>query len=135
MAAKEKPRKRTANQSNRSRGNSLIPENIAPLVLFLRHERVLLDSDLAELYGVTTSRLNEAVKRNRERFPADFMFQLDAEDWDHTSSLRSQNATLENPSRKPATQRGRRRKYLPYALTERGVAMLLMNTMVVGSQV
>jgi len=54
MPAKEKRRKTTVNQSDKSRGNSLIPENIAPLVLFTRHERVLLDSDLAELYGVTT---------------------------------------------------------------------------------
>jgi len=124
MPAKEKRRKTTANQSDKSRGNSLIPENIAPLVLFLRHERVLLDSDLAELYGVTTGRLNEAVKRNLERFPADFMFQLDAEEWEHTSSLRSQNAILKTASEKPATQRGRHRKYLPYAFTEQGVAML-----------
>lgn len=51
------------------------PEAIAPLVHWLRHEKVMLDSDLADLYGVTTGRLNEAVKRNLDRFPADFMFQ------------------------------------------------------------
>lgn len=68
MPAKKKapPRKSTA---------LFIPEKIAPLVHVLRHEKVLLDSDLAELYGVTTGRLNEAVKRNLDRFPADFMFQ------------------------------------------------------------
>ena len=69
MPAKKKasPRKSTV---------LFIPEKIAPLVHILRHEKVLLDSDLAELYGVTTGRLNEAVKRNLDRFPDDFMFQL-----------------------------------------------------------
>src|SRR5690606_34899107 len=69
---------------------TLIPEKLAPLVLCIRHEKVLLDSDLAELYGVETKRLNEAVKRNLDRFPTDFMFQLTE---DEMSALPSQIAT------------------------------------------
>jgi len=76
----------------------------------IRGQRVLLDSDLAAIYGVPASRLNEAVKRNRHRFPADFMFQLTREEFE---SLRSQIAIL-----KPG--RGGHRKYLPYAFTEHG---------------
>lgn len=74
----------------------------------------MLDSDLAELYGVTTKRLNEQVRRNIERFPSDFMFQLSS---DEAEFLRSQIATLKRG-------RGLHRKYLPYAFTEQGVAML-----------
>ena len=74
-----------------------------------------MDSDLAELYGVETKVLNQAVKRHLDRFPPDFMFQLNQKEAD---SLRSQFVTL-----KPAA-RGRHRKYLPYAFTEQGVAML-----------
>ena len=74
----------------------------------------MLDSDLAELYEVTTKRLNEQVRRNIKRFPPDFMFQLTPEEF---TSLRSQNATLK-------IGRGQHRKYLPYAFTEQGVAML-----------
>lgn len=86
-------------------------ESIATQILVLRGQRVLLDRDLAMLYGVTTKRLNEAVKRNAERFPADFMFQLTAEE---DLALRSQIATS-----KTVTARGGRR-YLPYAFTEHG---------------
>ncbi len=74
----------------------------------------MLDSDLAALYQVPAKRLNEQVKRNRARFPEDFMFQLTDEEYE---SLRSQIATLE-------TGRGRHRKYLPFVFTEQGVAML-----------
>lgn len=73
----------------------------------------MLDSDLAALYDVPTKRFNEQVKRNLERFPADFMFQLTEEEWE---SLRSQIATL-----KPG--RGQHRKYMPYAFTEHGAIM------------
>ena len=73
----------------------------------------MLDSDLAAIYGVSTSRFNEAVKRNKERFPADFMFQLTAAE---NASLRSQFAILE-------TGRGRHRKYRPYVFTEYGALM------------
>jgi hypothetical protein len=79
-------------------------------IFVLRGQKVILDSDLAELYGVPVKRLNEQVKRNQERFPPDFMFQLSAEE---LSSLRSQNAT---------SKRGGRR-YLPYAFTEHGAIM------------
>lgn len=88
-------------------------ERISQSILVLRGCRVLLDTDLAELYGVTTKRFNQQVRRNVERFPADFMFQLtDAE----AASLRLQFATLK-------TGRGQHRKYLPYAFTEHGAIM------------
>ena len=91
-------------------------EHIATRIVLLRGEKVLLDSDLAALYGVETKVLVQAVKRNGARFPADFMFQLDAAEWD---SLRSQSVT----SKAKAAGRGGRR-YPPYAFTEQGVAML-----------
>ena len=117
-----------------------IPEKIAPLVHVLRHEKVLLDSDLAELYGVPTGRLNEAVKRNLDRFPDDFMFQLTEDEMEiltsqiatsknAADSLRSQSVTLNADqeslrSQSATLKRGQHRKYLPYAFTEQGVAML-----------
>jgi len=79
-------------------------------IFVLRGQKVILDNDLAELYGVPVKRLNEQIKRNQERFPQDFMFQLSAEE---QQSLRSQNAT---------SKRGGRR-YLPYAFTEHGAIM------------
>ncbi len=82
-------------------------------ILLLRGHKVMLDSELADLYQVSTKRLNEQVQRNRERFPGDFMFQLTPEE---TEALRSQIATS-------STGRGGRR-YAPYAFTEQGVAML-----------
>jgi len=88
-------------------------EEITRAILVLRGHRVLLDSELASLYGATTKRFNEQVRRNRKRFPADFMFQLTAEE---SSSLRSQFATLK-------TGRGQHRKYLPYVFTEHGAIM------------
>jgi hypothetical protein len=83
-------------------------------ILMVRGQRVMLDSDLADLYVVSTKRLNEQVRRNLGRFPADFMFQLTAEE---AAALRSHSATLERG-------RGKHRKYLPYVFTEQGVAML-----------
>lgn len=95
--------------------SDLIPiERIEKAILFIRGHKVLLDTTLAELYGVTTKRLNEQVRRNVRRFPSDFMFPLTQEEY---QSLRSHFATLE-------TGRGRHRKYLPLAFTEQGVAML-----------
>jgi phage regulator Rha-like protein len=95
--------------------DSLIPaERIERAILLIRGHKVLLDRDLAELYGVPTKRLNEQVRRNLRRFPEDFMFQLTA---DEATALRSQFATLKHG-------RGQHRKYLPYAFTEQGVAML-----------
>lgn len=86
-------------------------ENIAALIYFIRGEKVMFDSDLAKLYGVTTTRLNEQVKRNLKRFPADFMFQLKQEEY---QNLISQNAT---------SSWGGRRK-LPFVFAEHGVVML-----------
>jgi len=93
----------------------LIPlERIEKRILLLRGQKVILDSDLAQLYEVPISALNQAVKRNITRFPEDFMFQLAQNEYE---SLRSQFVILE-------AGRGRHRKYLPYAFTEQGVAML-----------
>jgi hypothetical protein len=92
---------------------SLIPaERIERAILLVRGHKIMLDSDLALLYGVETRRLVEAVKRNIQRFPDDFMFQLNQEEFDN---LRSQFATS-------SSWGGRR--YAPYAFTEQGVAML-----------
>lgn len=82
--------------------------------IILRGHRVILDSELAALYGVATKVLLQAVKRNSERFPEDFMLRLTVREWE---LLRSQSVTLKTGS-------GRHRKYLPYAFTEQGVAML-----------
>lgn len=81
---------------------------------------MLLDTDLAELYGVTTKALVQAVKRNLQRFPADFMFHLTDQD---LRVLRSQIVTLDEAGSKSGG-RGRYAKYAPYAFTEQGVAML-----------
>jgi len=88
-------------------------ERIAQAILLLRGQKVLLDQDLAALYSVPTKRFNEQVKRNLERFPPDFRFQLSEEEF---QALRSQIATLK-------TGRGQHRKYLPYAFTEHGALM------------
>jgi hypothetical protein len=94
---------------------NLVPaERIERLILLIRGHKVLLDTDLAQLYNVSTKVLNQAVRRNKDRFPSDFIFQLTAEE---VYSLRSQTVTLE-------TGRGRHRKYLPYAFSEQGIAML-----------
>ncbi len=91
---------------------SLIPaERIEQAILLIRGHKVMLDSDLASLYGVQTKRLVEAVKRNTDRFPDDFMFQLSEEEF---AVLRSQFAT----SNEPPGRGGRR--YAPYAFTEQG---------------
>lgn len=87
---------------------------IAEAILIVRGQKVMLDSDLASLYGVSVKMLNQAVKRNSARFPADFMFQLTE---DETAHLRSQIVTSTLKS-----HGGRR--YLPYVFTEQGVAML-----------
>ena len=116
-------------------------EQIESLIITVRGKQVILDRDLARLYGVETRRLNEQVRRNIERFPEDFMFQLSKEEVDF---LRSQNATLEissNLKSQIATSnenvlrsqivtlekedmRGKHVKFLPYAFTENGIAML-----------
>ena len=81
-------------------------------ILILRHQRVILDSDLAELYGVTVKQLNQQIKRNRERFPTDFMFQLTAKE---DQILRSQIVT--------SSKKHGGRRYPPYAFTEHGAIM------------
>lgn len=86
---------------------------IAGRILTLRGQRVIVDADLAVLYGVPTKRLNEQVKRNAERFPADFMFQLAPEEWE---ALRSQFATSNDPARGG-------RRYAPFVFTEHGAIM------------
>ena len=90
-------------------------ERVERLILLVRGHKVMLDADLAPLYGVGTKVLVQAVKRNRSRFPDDFMLQLTSEEF---ANLRSQSVT----SRARRGHGGRR--YLPYALTEQGVAML-----------
>jgi hypothetical protein len=106
---------------------------IAQSIYWLRGQKVMLDFDLAALYGVATKVLNQAVKRNRERFPADFMFQLTAKE---TSNLRSQFVTSRpqvignqpiprNRSQfVTGSQKHGGERYLPYAFSEQGVAML-----------
>ncbi|MBS1667803.1 MAG: ORF6N domain-containing protein [Bacteroidetes bacterium] len=105
-----------------------IIQSIQNRIYEIRGERVMLDQDLAALYEVEVKVLNQAVKRNIQRFPKDFMFQLTKEEWENMRlqfagesnnmlSLRSQNVTLK-------TGRGQHRKFMPYAFTEQGVAML-----------
>ncbi len=91
----------------------LLPDEVLINKIYLiRNQKVMIDYDLAELYGVENKRLKEQVRRNIERFPEDFMFQLSAEEY---HSLRTQIATL---------KRGEHSKYLPFAFTEHGVLML-----------
>ena len=93
--------------------NGVVPvDRIENIILVIRGQKVILARELAELYGVTTGNLNKAVKRNIDCFPNDFMFQLTAEEY---KSLRFHFGILE---------KGRHSKYLPYAFTEQGVAML-----------
>ncbi len=102
--AKKKPRKP---------GQQIVAlETVGRRILLIRGHKVILDSDLAELYGVTTGNLNKAVTRNIDRFPEDFMFRLVREEY---QSLRFQSGTL---------KRGQHSKYLPRAFTQEGVAML-----------
>ncbi|GAB1488050.1 ORF6N domain-containing protein [Opitutaceae bacterium] len=85
------------------------PEEISIRILNVRGQRVLLDADLARIYGVPTKRLNEQVKRNVRRFPEDFVFRLTPEEAERISRLRSQNATL---------KKSQHIKHLPYVFTE-----------------
>ncbi|MCK4361570.1 MAG: ORF6N domain-containing protein, partial [Bacteroidales bacterium] len=107
-------------------------ENIVERIFFIRGHKVIIDSDLAHLYGVATGRLNEQVKRNSKRFPADFMFRLTKEEWENlksqialsslqSKSLKSQNAISITTDTK-ADWGGRRK--LPYVFTEHGTVML-----------
>jgi phage regulator Rha-like protein len=89
-------------------------ESVEKAILLIRGEKVMLDADLAKLYGVTTKRLNEQVKRNHDRFPNDFMFQLTSDEVKEMQTSRSQTATL---------KRGQNIKYFPYVFTEHGAIM------------
>jgi hypothetical protein len=104
-------------------------EHVERAIVFLRGHRVLLDVDLADLYGVSARALNQAVKRNRDRFPGDFMFQLTPEEATRSRSQivilnvqKPVNTGDKSPGR--GGERGKNVKYLPYAFTEQGVAML-----------
>ena len=126
-------------------------EDITPIlveskIFLIRDKQVMVDRDLAELYGVETKVINQAVKRNLERFPEEFRFQLTLEEYDFLRSqfvtskvekdrLRSQSVTLNNRKDSLRSQiatldeendslRGKHSKYLPYVFTEQGVAML-----------
>lgn len=101
-----------------------VVKNITPVIRTIRGQKVILDSDLARIYGVPTKRLNEQVKRNAKRFPSDFLFQLTASEAD---CLRSQSATLKRTSNRSqiatGSQKHRDPRLLPYAFTENGAVM------------
>ncbi len=100
-------------RKNSARQSSIVPtESIEHKILLIRGEKVIIDADLAALYSVTTKRLNEQIRRNRNRFPGDFVFRLTVKE---VKALRSQNATSNG------TRGGLR--YLPYAFTEHGAIM------------
>jgi hypothetical protein len=103
---------------------TLAVEQVEPLLHMLRGERIILDADLARVYGVPTKRLNEQVKRNMERFPSDFLFQLTVSEFE---SLRSQIATSSCRSNRSqiatGSQKHRDPRFLPYAFTEHGAIM------------
>ncbi len=102
-------------------GAAAVESRIENQILLVRDQRVILDRDLAEVYGVATKVLNQAVRRNIQRFPEDFMFQLTLEEGREVLQLlRSQIVTLETTTE----NRGRHTKYAPYVFTELGVSML-----------
>ena len=112
---------------------ALKPENVARLVFFIRGEKVMLDADLAALYGVRSKALNQALKRNIERFPGDFCFQRTAKEWADLKSRISERIAQAPRNEGPAqnwsqfvtsSMRHRGATYRPYAFTEQGVAML-----------
>ena len=100
--------------SRTTRQGLAVAEPVEPSIREIRGERVILDSDLARLYGVTTKALNQAVKRNADRFPPDFLFHLTKSEARGTPRSRSQCVTL---------KRGQNIKYLPFAFTEHGAIM------------
>ena len=107
-----RPQKRSSTLNLMPKRPSTLSLPVESRILILRHQRVILDSDLAELYGVTVKRLNQQVNRNQERFPADFMFRLSAKE---DEILRLQIAT--------SSQKHGGRRYPPYAFTEHGAIM------------
>jgi phage regulator Rha-like protein len=101
---------------------SIVPaELIEKRIFVFRGKKVMLSVHLADLYGVSAKALVQAVKRNRQRFPEDFMFQLN---WEESRFLRSQTVTLEKVPAESLDNRGKHGKFAPYAFTEQGVAML-----------
>ena len=140
MQQLEKTTMAKKNDIAKAESASLQPlENIENLIHVIRGKQVMLDRDLARLYGVETRVLNQAVQRNNERFPGDFMFQLNKEEAESSRSqfvmlnadagdLKSQNATSNEESSRSQfvmlNGRGHNIKHLPYAFTENGVAML-----------
>jgi hypothetical protein len=102
-------------------------QSIQNRIYELRGERVMLDFDLAEMYGVEARVLNQAVKRNNERFPEDFMFQVTMKEWQAVLNQVTRNQYVRASSSQFVTidlPKNRTNKYLPYAFTEQGVAML-----------
>ena len=95
---------------------TLIKSEIESRIFTIRGMQVMLDSDLAELYGMETKFINRAVSRNADRFPSDFAFRLSDEEW---FAIRFQNGTLNE-----TLSKGKHRKYSPIAFTEQGIAML-----------
>jgi len=89
-------------------------------ILLIRGEKVMVDADLSELYGVTTKRLNEQVKRNADRFPEDFAFQLTSEEWE---SLRELNNESNRSQFATGSQKHRDPRFLPWVFTEHGAIM------------
>ena len=116
-----------SNEKGIAKCDAINSDRIQSCIYTIRGLQVMIDRDLAELYRIEVKALNQAVKRNIERFPIEFMFQLTADEYTFLRSqfetletkkaLRSQTVTLNN-------KRGQYRKYLPYAFTEQGVAML-----------
>jgi len=94
--------------------SAFTPKTVESMIYIIRGQKVMIDSDLAELYEVETKNFNKAVKRNIVRFPSDFMFQLNKEEYE---SLRFQIGTSKNKGRGG-------RRYLPFVFTEHGIAML-----------
>lgn len=108
--------RRRASLNLKMANNRAIGETVDTCIIVVRGQRVMLDADLAALYGVEVRTLNQAVRRNAARFPSDFMFQLS---WDEAERSRSQIVTLNG-----AGTRGHNIKYRPQVFTEQGVAML-----------
>ena len=108
----------------REKKDIVLVEQIEPRIFLIRGQRVICDADLAELYGTTTKAFNQAVKRNQERFPADFMFQLTAEE---ARAMRSHFVTASEAAPRlrsqMATASRRNIRYLPRAFTEHGALM------------
>ena len=101
----------------------IVPELVEPVICLIRGLKVILDAVLARIYGVTTKRLNEQVRRSASRFPEDFMFSLTAAEARSLRRSRSQSGTLNRSQFATGSQKHRDPRYLPYALTEHGAVM------------